>query len=131
MHTAVTNFLHHIGGIRNKSFVQILNADSDDNDDSNQPPIIQHFSYYDFDKLTSTLNNFKNKFSIFSSNIQSINAKIDEIEIFVKCLQKHNFIFSAICIQESWLSEVDDTSQIQLERYKCNIQGKSSSAKWG
>ncbi len=28
-------------------------------------------------------------------------------------------MFSAICIQESWLSEGVDTSQIQLEGYKC------------
>ncbi len=107
------DFLHHVGRISNKSFVQILDADSDDNDGSNQPPIIQDSSYYDFEKLTSTLNNFKNKFSSFSSNIQSINAKIDELRIFVKCLQNHNFLFSATCIQESWLSEVDDTYQIQ------------------
>ncbi len=40
-------FLHHVGGISKKSFVQILNADSDDNDISNQPPIIQHSSFYD------------------------------------------------------------------------------------
>ncbi len=96
MHTAVTDldkaFIHHVGGISNKSFVQILDADSDDNDNSNQPSIIQHSSYYDLEKRTSTLNNFKNKFSIFNSNIQSINAKIDELRIFVKCLQNHNFI---------------------------------------
>ncbi len=103
MHTTVTDldkaFLHHVGGISNKSFVQILDADSDDNDDSNQPPFIQHSSYYDFEKLTSTLKNFKNKFSIFSSNIQSINAKIDELRIFVKRLQKYNFIFSVTYIR--------------------------------
>ncbi len=135
MHTTVTDLdkacLHHVSGISNKSLVQMLDADSDDNDDSNQLPIIQHSSYYDFEKLTSTLNSFKNKFSIFSSNIQSINAKIDEHRIFVKCLQKYNFIFSAVCIQESWLSEVDDTSQILLEGYKCIIQGTFCSAKGG
>ncbi len=117
MHTTVTDldkaFLQYVVVIINKSFVQILDADSDDNDDSNQLPIIQHSSYYDFEKFTSTLNNFKNKFSIFSSNIQSINAKNDELRIFVKYLQKHNFIFNAICIQESWLSKVDDIFQIQ------------------
>ncbi len=135
MHTAVTDldkaFLHHVGGITNKLFLQILDAVSDDNDDSNQPPIIQHFAYYDFKKLTSTLNNFKNKFSIFNSNMQSINAQIYEFRIFVKCLKKHNLIFIAICIQKSWLSEVDDTSQLQLERYKCITQCKSCSAKGG
>ncbi len=40
-------------------------------------------------------------------------------------------IFSVICIQESWLSEVDDISQIQLEGCKCITQVKSCSAKGG
>ncbi len=42
-----------------------------------------------------------------------------------------NYTFSAICIQESWLSENGDTSQIQLDGYKCIPQGKSCSAKGG
>ncbi len=40
-------------------------------------------------------------------------------------------MFSAIYIQESWLSEGDDTSQIQLEGYKCISQGKTCSSKGG
>ncbi len=133
MHATVTDldkaFLNHTGGKGHKSFVQILDDDNDDNDDSNQTPIIYHSSYYDFEKLTSNLNNFKNKFGIFSSNIQSINAKINELRIFVKCLQKYSFTFSVICIQESRLSEVDDTYQIQLEPYQCITLGKSCNAK--
>ncbi len=54
MHTTVTDldkaFLHHVGGISSKSFIQILDADIDDNEDSNQPPIIQHSSSYNFEK---------------------------------------------------------------------------------
>ncbi len=34
-------------------------------------------------------------------------------------LKRYNFMFSVICIQESWLSEGADTSLIQLEGYKC------------
>ncbi len=37
-------------------------------------------------------------------------------------------MFSAICIQESWLSVSDDTSQIKLEGYKCILQGKTCSS---
>ncbi len=40
-------------------------------------------------------------------------------------------MFSAICIQESWLSEGDDTSLIQLEGYECIPQGKLCSSKGG
>ncbi len=92
--------------------------------------VICHSPYHDFEKLTSTLHNNKNKFSIFSTNIQSINAKIDELRIFIEKFKKINYQFSAICVQESWLAEID-MSQIQLEGYQCMPQGKSCSSKGG
>ncbi len=51
--------------------------------------------------------------------------------MFVEHLKTFDFQFSAICIQESWLSEGDDISQIQLEGYKRIPQGKSCSSNGG
>ncbi len=45
--------------------------------------------------------------------------KIYELRLFIEHLKTFNFLFSVICIQESWLSEGADTSLIQLEGYKC------------
>ncbi len=115
--------------MENSSLINILEID--ENDDQNQTHIICHSPYYDFDRLTSTLHNNKNNFSILSTNMQSINAKIDELRIFLEKLKKINYEFSAICVQESWLAENDDTSQIQLEGYQCIPQGKSCSSKAG
>ncbi len=50
--------------------------------------------------------------------------KLTNLTNFVEHLKTFDFLFSAICIQESWLSEGDDTSEIQLEGYKCILQGK-------
>ena len=58
-----------------------------------------------FDKLTCSTHKC---FSILSTNIQSINAKFNELEAFVEDLGKHNFKFSVICLQETWLSDNDD-----------------------
>ncbi len=69
--------------------------------------------------------NGKEVFSILSTNIQSINAKLMNLKRFVEYLKILDFQFSAICIQESWLSVGDDTSQIQLEGYKCIPQAKN------
>ena len=77
------------------------------------------------------VNNSVNRFGIFSTNIQSINAKFQELEAFVEELHSLKFNFSIICIQESWLREQDDISLIQLEDYNCIAQWKSSSAKGG
>ncbi len=67
----------------------------------------------------------------FSTNIQSINAEIDELRLFIEHLKTYNIMFSVICIQESWLSEGADTSLIQLECCKCIPQGKYCSSKGG
>ncbi len=72
------------------------------------------FRNLDSNQLSITLNNNKNKLSIFSTNIQSINAKIDKLRIFMERLHKTNFAFSTLCVQESWLFEGDDISQILI-----------------
>ena len=87
--------------------------------------------YYDFNSFKSLIDTNKNKFSILSSNMQSLHAKFSELLAFVIDLQSAQFNFCIICIQESWLNENDDISQIELENYTCVTQGKSSSTKGG
>ena len=94
-------------------------------------PIIRRSPYYDFDKFNSLAQTNGKQFSILSSNIQSINAKFSELEAFVNDLSSLNFVFSIICLQESWFSENDDLSLIQLTGYNCISQGKSCSSKGG
>ncbi len=83
------DFLEHIGGVQNNSFINVLDSDINENADLIQPQIINHSPYYDFEKLSVTLISYKNKFSICSTNIQSINAKIDELRIFIEWSKKN------------------------------------------
>ncbi len=106
----------------------ILYNDIDGDDGSICPKIINHFPYHDNRKVLSTLHTCKTKLTIFSTNIQSINSKIDELRLFVKRLNTVNFMFIPICNQESWLSECDDLSLIQLDGYKYIPQGKICSS---
>ena len=48
-------------------------------------------------------------------------------------MHKHNvdFEFYALCFQECWLSETDQTNHIQLDGYDCIYQSKSCSGKGG
>ncbi len=82
------DFLQHVGGMEGNSFINILQKDSETGEDENynQPEIISHSPYYEFDKLISTLTGRKNEFSIFNTNIQSIRIKFDELKIFVEQL---------------------------------------------
>ena len=64
-------------------------------------------------------------------NIESINAKFNELQAFIHMCNESNFELSAICIQESWLSENDDYALVQLDNYTCIVRGKKCSNKGG
>ena len=123
-------FLQFTGGISNSCLNNILSI-GNAIDENNELPIIRRSSYYDFDKFSSLAKKQGKQFSILSSNIQSINAKFSELEAYVNDVSSLNFKFSIICLQESWLSENDDLSLIQLAGYDCISQGKSCSSKGG
>ena len=92
---------------------------------------IQECHYYSDSNLTKILSEQSNMFSIPSLNIQSLNAKFDQLHIFVQQLRQSNHEFSAICLQESWLSNVADISLYQLEGYTLIMQGKTCSQHGG
>lgn len=124
------DILQQIGGSDNNSLIRIIESDTPYSVDKQvaenetEPLIIKHSSYHEFDALVSILESSKNKFSIYSSNIQSIRSKIDELKIFIKKLADRNCYFSALCIQESHLSDNDDTDQFEIEGYQLIPQGK-------
>ena len=43
-----------------------------------------------------------------SLNVQSLNPKFDQLKIFLHDLNDHGHKISAICIQETWLSDQQD-----------------------
>ncbi len=94
------DFLQHFGGMDGNSFINILQTDIETGEDENrnQREIISHSQYYEFEKLISTLTSRKNEFSIFSTNIQSIRATFDELNICIDQLRNLNCEFSAICL---------------------------------
>ena len=70
-------------------------------------------------------------FSILSYNVESSNAKMNEIEAFVEELSQIHFKFSLICFQECWLSDNDDKSHLQIDGYACITHGKTCGIKGG
>ena len=119
--------LEHHGGFENNSFVNIFETDGDSDD----VQVIRHSPYYDNDMLSSVLRDKQNVFTLFSSNIQSTRAKFHELKIFVQSLRENGFEFSAICLQETHLSEKDDVSTLKLQNYELIHQGYSCTSKGG
>ena len=92
--------LRNIGGKSKNDLNEILNIFTDTDFE------IETFSkspYIDIDFLSEQLSPHTKKFSVLSVNIQSINAKFDKLLALITYLKDNNFMFSAICIQESWL----------------------------
>ena len=123
-------FLQYYGGVHKNCLNNILHSTNDETNESDNLPIMKTSSYYDTDHL-SLVNTKINSFAVLSTNIQSINAKLNKLPAFVQELHLLNYDFSIICVQESWLTEQDDLSHIQLEDYTCISLGKNSSTKGG
>ena len=111
--------------IDNEEASNHVNTESDED----APIIFQHSPYYNTDVAIDILRNKKNVFSILSINCQSINAKIDQLRIYLKNFEP--FSFSAICLQETWLTADADTSMLQIEGYTLISKGRSCSAHGG
>ena len=54
-------------------------------------------SYFDREKLVSLFKKSKQSFSVLSINIQSLNAKIDQLKIMLNDLNQNGLYFSVIC----------------------------------
>ena len=62
-----------------------------------------------------------------SLNIQSINSKFDSLTTFLSHLEANDVNFSAICLQETWLSSEQDVSIFNIPGYQLIHLGKSAS----
>ena len=80
--------------------------------------------YFDIDSLREQLKPHTKKFSVLSVNIQSINVKFDKLLTLITYLNENNFMFSAICIQESYLKQGQDISFFQIPGYDIINQPK-------
>ena len=99
--------------------------------DEQESQLLKHSSYYDADQFAELTDRCRHNFRILTLNIESINAKFDELTIYIEELSKINFKFSVICLQETWLSDDVDLSIFKIAGYDCISQGKSCSKKGG
>ena len=119
---AHTNLINGINLTPTNSLVHLL--DSNDTDDNNEVHIVKHSTYYGENDLSSMLAN-KAGLTILSGNIQSIKARFDKLEAFIKRINTSNPI-SLICLQESWMGEknVESIGMFNLKDYSMSYQTK-------
>ena len=97
-------FLSYQGGVQQNSLQHVLQTQYDI---QNPLQILQGSSYYYTDSFKTLVGNKGNNF------IQSINATFNELEAYVLELEQMQFNYSVLCLQECWLHNNDDISQIQ------------------
>ena len=131
---SINSILDGIGGVDVNSLTTLLdtNLTQDENDANTfEPKLIKQSPYFDIDKLVLHLKQMQNHFTIISLNCESLNAKFDELKIFLYNLDTHGCLPSAICLQETWLTNDSDLSLLQLNNYTLVSQGKICSARGG
>ena len=117
------SILRNLGGTTINDLNKVLST-SDGDDDDDGIPGINHSPYFDINLINSSTFSTKETFNILSINIQSVNAKFDQLISMLTFLQDHNLSFKAICLQESWLSDYHDVSVFQIPGYNLVHQGK-------
>ena len=75
--------------------------------------------------------NLSDTFSVFSQNIQSVNATFDSLMVYLALLAEHGIHFSAICVQETWLDPHHDLSMFHIPGYKLINRARSCGAHGG
>ena len=72
-------YLQHYEGMDKNSLNKIFLQYDINRDDTNEADIMSNSSYYDIDDFIKLTMNYSEQFSIFNSNIESINAKFNEL----------------------------------------------------
>ena len=88
-----------------------------------------HSHYVDMSEIQSIFQNSQNEFLILTLNIQSVNAKFDNLFPVIDNLSSQGLYFGAICLQETWTSNDSDLSLLQLLGYQLIHQGSKRQAR--
>ena len=113
----------------NYSLTEIMNENNQTEDDS--PTLFHPSPYYTESEFIEIMENQNQSFKLLSLNCQSLNAKFNELSIYLEFYRSNNIIFDCICLQETWLSDDSDTSLLKLDGYNLITKAKQCSAHGG
>ena len=96
-----------------------------------EPKLLKQSPYYNIDQFIAYLKGKQNQFTVINLNCESLNAKFDELQVFIHELDQNSCSPAAICLQETWLHDHSDLSLFHLENYNLIARGKSCTARGG
>ena len=127
------DLLAKLGGISKHDLNSLLHI-SDSSDGPDYHPMFSPSDYYDVNSFVNACKNLEHVFSSMSLNIDSIHAKFDALQSFLRILSDNDFFLDAIFIQETRLSD-DQCSEKEIKLFdipgyhtiplgkKCGIKG--------
>ena len=108
-------FLRNIGNSVDNSLVTIYEQTLTETEE--EPQLLNNSPYMTNEIIKDTMLSKRNVFKCLSMNVQSLNAKIDQLKIMLENISENGTCFDAILLQETWLSNINDVSLLQLEGY--------------
>ena len=112
------------------SLLDMLDDGREEEDDI--PSIFHNSPYFDNTEFINVLCAKKDLFSLITLNCQSLNAKFNDIYLFLQDIKSlSNCSIGALCLQETWLDENCDTSLLNIPGYTLISKGKSCSTHGG
>ena len=129
--TIEEHILRHFGGFEQNSLLHLLNEEHSHDLEQGMLDVLQLSPYTDEYSLTSVIKFKQHDFKIISLNCQSLSAKIDNLKMLMHNLDNQQVYIDAICLQESWLSDLSDLSLLHVEGYQLISMAKHCSAHSG
>ena len=111
--TIEEHILRHFGGFEQNSLLHLLNEEHS-HLEQGMLDVLQMSPYTDEYSLTSVIKFKQHDFKIISLNCQSLSAKIENLKIVMHNLDNQQVYIDAICLQESWLSDLSDLSLLHI-----------------
>jgi hypothetical protein len=117
--------------INSLSLLDVIESHNDEAQPDESPSLFKNSPYYSDDSLIDVLSEKIGVFTLLSVNIQSLQAKFDQLKIYLQMLISSNCEFTAICLQETWLRDTYDTSLLALNGYSMITRSSSCSVHGG
>ena len=102
---------------------------TDDDDDHHNPansgvPTLQKSEYLSPEHISNYLKQNRDKFTLMSLNLNSLNTKISELRIFIEDLQSQNLGFTVIAVQEARINAktIKHKNEYEIPGYKLEPQ---------
>ena len=96
-----------------------------------EPTLLDNSPYVDNDTLINIMKEKQGLLKCLSLNIQSLNAKFDQLRVYLDYLHDQNCIFDIILLQETWLHNNSNTDMLQLDGYELISQSCTSTSHGG